>query len=212
MLTRDLTLKLKTIDDAGTFTGLAALYGVVDLTGDLIEPGAFKQAISHQPSTGYPLLWCHDQAIPVGLARIEDSPKALVVHGRLDIGDEDGARAFRRIKSGVVKGISFGFLIPDDPAAVSYEGRQRRLKQVHLLEISLVAVPAQPAAQVVSVKSIADARRLLEGLRGGDLGADVIGELRQIHKHLAHVIPDDPDDDDGDDELLRELQSIASHL
>jgi hypothetical protein len=35
------TLKIKSLSDGGTFQGLAAVYGNVDLGGDSIAPGAF---------------------------------------------------------------------------------------------------------------------------------------------------------------------------
>ena len=35
--------ELKQLDDAGTFTGLASVFGMVDLQGDVIERGAFQK-------------------------------------------------------------------------------------------------------------------------------------------------------------------------
>src|ERR1035437_9416334 len=56
---RDFQLKIKALDAGGTFTGLASSYNGVDLIGDTITPGVFKQAIRQQ-GTGFPLLFAHD--------------------------------------------------------------------------------------------------------------------------------------------------------
>ena len=49
MLTQDFQLRLKSLDDAGSFSGFASTYGgPPDLVGDIIEPGAFAQSIAQQ--------------------------------------------------------------------------------------------------------------------------------------------------------------------
>ena len=39
-------LQVKSLDEAGKFSGLASVYGNVDLGGDVVEPGAFTKAIA----------------------------------------------------------------------------------------------------------------------------------------------------------------------
>ena len=40
---RDFNLKIKSLDDAGTFVGMGAVYDNVDLGNDVIDPGAFAE-------------------------------------------------------------------------------------------------------------------------------------------------------------------------
>ena len=70
MFTQDFSLKLKSLDDEGSFTGYASTYGgPPDLVGDIIEPGAFAQSIAEQ-GKGYPLLWSHRTDEPIGLVKV----------------------------------------------------------------------------------------------------------------------------------------------
>jgi hypothetical protein len=49
MLTRDFSLKVKALDDSGTFTGYASTYGgPPDMVGDVIEPGAYHRKTSER--------------------------------------------------------------------------------------------------------------------------------------------------------------------
>ncbi len=40
------SLKIKSVDETGTFTGLGAAYNNVDLGGDQIMPGAFSRTLA----------------------------------------------------------------------------------------------------------------------------------------------------------------------
>jgi len=190
MEVKDFQFSIKGIDDAGVFTGLAAIYGVEDLQGDIIERGAFSRAIAQQ-GAGFPLLWAHKQDVPIGLAKLSDSERGPTVHGTIDREDPDGQTAYRRVKSGVVKGLSIGFTIPN-PTAVKYRESVRHLSEIKLHEISLVSVPAQPGAQVLEVRSLGDAARVLGGFDAERMGAAEISALRMIEKHLARLLPADP--------------------
>ena len=104
MFTRDFSLRVKGLDNSGSFTGYASTYGgPPDLAGDVIEPGAYRQAIASQ-GNGYPLLWSHRTDEPIGLARISDSPTGLVTEGQLLLSDPQASRVWGFIKNQIVKG------------------------------------------------------------------------------------------------------------
>jgi HK97 family phage prohead protease len=110
---RDFHLKIKSpVDAAGTFSGIASTYDGVDLVGDTIAPGAFKQAIQQQGSGGCPLLFGHSQLEPLGLARISDSSAGLIVAGQLVSADPNAQRAHAHLKAGSIRGLSIGFQVP----------------------------------------------------------------------------------------------------
>ena len=75
-----LALKIKSVDDTGTFTGLGAAYNNVDLGGDKIMPGAFTRTLA--AGKQWPFLWQHDPSNPIGTAKVTDSPQGLQVEGR----------------------------------------------------------------------------------------------------------------------------------
>jgi HK97 family phage prohead protease len=192
--TRDFSFRIvpKSLDgDAGTFVGLASTYGgPPDLVGDVVEPGAFRQAIQNQ-GKGFPLLWAHMQSEPLGLAKISDSPAGLTVNGSLLMRDPAAQRAYEHLKMGSIKGLSIGYQA--DPADVSYsaDGATRLLKSVHLYEISLCAVPCNPGAVVQSVKTLTQVESVLRGYRPGDVTDEVLQQLKGIDATLRGLLRKD---------------------
>jgi HK97 family phage prohead protease len=211
METRDFQLRVKTLDDTGAFTGYASTYGNVDLLGDICEAGCFKQAIQQQ-GRGFPLLWSHMQSEPIGLARISDSKEGLMVDGSLLLSDPAGQRAYGHLKLGSVRGLSIGFDVPKgEGKAVYQKDGTRLLREVRLHEVSLVAVPANPRAQVVSVKSLGDVRQVLRALREGDIDDDALSELKDINLELKRLLVDS-DSEAQTADALREVKALAGEL
>ena len=177
-MTRDFHLKIKSLE-GGSFTGIAAAYNNEDLTGDVIAPGAFGQAIQSQGG-GYPLLFGHDQTQPLGVGKITDSPAGLVVNGALVMVDPNAQRVHAHMLAGSIKGLSIGFQVPPGKS-VDQQNGTRLLREIRLYEISLVAVPANPLAVVTGVKS---AQAVLASLRSGSLApADrtaIVATLQQL--------------------------------
>jgi hypothetical protein len=192
MLTRDFSLKVKALDASGTFTGYASTYGgPPDLAGDIIEPGAYRQSIASQ-GNGYPLLWSHRTDEPIGLARISDSPTGLVTEGKLLLSDPAAQRAYEHLKNGSIKAMSIGYTVPQGEGKVSYANDgTRTIKEVRLLEISLVAVPANPRAIVTNVKSLAQIESVLRGVRPADVTGSTLDQLRSINAALKGLLRKD---------------------
>jgi HK97 family phage prohead protease len=186
---------VKALDnETGAFTGYASTYGApADLTGDIVSPGAFAQSIAQQ-GAGYPLLWSHKQDEPLGIARVSDSASGLVVSGALLMSDSGAQRAYGFLKAGVIKGMSIGYTLPRDGGKVTYsDDGTRTLKEVHLHEVSLVAVPANPRAQVVSVKSIAQIEDVLRGVKPSDVNDEVLAQLRGVSAELKRLLTKNAD-------------------
>jgi HK97 family phage prohead protease len=178
----------------------------VDLTGDIIEPGAFKQAIAQQ-GAGYPLLWSHRQDEPVGIARVSDSKDALVVDGQLLMADPIAQRAYVHLKGKTIKGLSIGFQIPSGAGRVAYrDDGVRIIKEIRLLEVSLVAVPAQPKAQITGVKSLGDVRTLLKGIEEAE--PEDVRELAEISGELKRLLAKQT----GETAILTQVKELAAQL
>jgi HK97 family phage major capsid protein/HK97 family phage prohead protease len=134
-----------TIDDAGTITGMAWPFGSPDRVGDVIERGAI-----HSPEV-LPMLFAHDQAQVIGVwDQIEETPDGLTVKGRLLVDDVERAREVHAmIRTKAVSGLSIGFRTK----AARPRQRGRTITALDLHEISVVAVPSHPGAQITSVKA-----------------------------------------------------------
>lgn len=133
------------VTDEGEITGLAWPFGAPDRMGDLIEKGAFAA-----PAT-LPMLFAHDQAQVIGVwNEIAEAPEGLIVKGKLLIEDVARAREVRAmIRAGAVSGLSIGFITK----AAKPRPRGRTITSLDLHEISIVAVPMHPDAQITSIKS-----------------------------------------------------------
>jgi len=196
--TKDYSLKIKGLDEAtGIFTGVLSTYGPpADLQGDIIEKGAFNQAIAQQ-GNGYPLLWAHLQSEPIGLAKIADSKdsNSLMLTGTLLMTDSGAQRAYQFMKAGVIRGLSIGYSIGTGEGAVSYSdnGNVRRLRSLRLHECSLVAVPCNQNALVNSgsIKSLAQVEKVLRSYRPGDMKGSDLDQLRAIDLALKSLLRKD---------------------
>lgn len=134
-----------TVDDAGTITGIAWPFGSPDRVGDVIEKGAFGFPDS------LPMLFAHDQAQVVGVwEEMAETPDGLTVKGRLLVDDVERAREVcAMIQNKAVTGLSIGFRTK----ASQPRKRGRTITALDLHEISVVAVPSHPGAQITSVKA-----------------------------------------------------------
>ena len=134
-----------TVDDAGTITGIAWPFGSPDRVGDVIEKGAFAS-----PEV-LPMLFAHDQGQVIGVwDEISETPDGLTVKGRLLVDDVERAREVRAmIRTKAVSGLSIGFRTK----ASKPRQRGRTITALDLHEISVVAVPSHPGAQITSIKA-----------------------------------------------------------
>ena len=134
-----------TVDDAGTIAGIAWPFGSPDRVGDVIEKGAITS-----PEV-LPMLFAHDQAQVIGVwDEISETPDGLTVKGRLLVDDVERAREVRAmIRTKAVSGLSIGFRTK----ASKPRQRGRTITALDLHEISVVAVPSHPGAQITSIKA-----------------------------------------------------------
>ncbi len=153
MLTKDLKLELKAVQDDGTFEGYLSVYDEVDLGNDLVEKGAFTKTIQEQKGI-VPLLWHHDPKMPMGVLHLEDDAVGLKVKGEMFIGESDKARemhgmAKRYQQMGRPMGLSIGY----DTIKKAFEKGIRHLKELKLYEGSMTLFPMLTSAVLTSIKS-----------------------------------------------------------
>lgn len=178
--------ELKEIKEDGTFVGVASVYGVEDLGGDVIEKGAFKKTIAENPTV--PILWQHRADEVIGRGTVKEWQGKVMLEAALDLEDATALKAYRKLKSGLIKGLSIGFSTIKH-AWEEVEGRTiRHISELKLWEVSVVTFPMLPAAQVTRVKSAEESR--IEAL---EKQVQALTEAT-----LAKGTPDDAKAGDGD--------------
>ncbi|NSM56874.1 HK97 family phage prohead protease, partial [Wolbachia endosymbiont of Atemnus politus] len=142
-------LSIKNIGENGIFSGYASVFNIVDKQNDLILPGAFKENLNKDKIK---LLWQHNPSKPIGnIIDICENDVGLYITAHLLLGIRKAEEAYLMLKTGVINGLSIGYMpIKYD---IDHESGARVLRQVELWEVSLVTFPANSAAQVVNVKS-----------------------------------------------------------
>lgn len=170
-----------TVDDAGAIEGIAWPFGSVDRVGDEILPGAFAKA-----AAPLPMLDTHNQGAVIGVwESIVETAQGLMVKGRLLIDDIARAREVRAaIRAGAVGGLSIGFMTK---AAKPRKGGGRTISDLDLVEVSTVAVPANPGARIVTAKA-ADAEKGPKMDNQEQVAAPEVAALQTEVKNLAETV------------------------
>lgn len=155
MQTLNLKLEIKALNDR-EFEGYGSVFNALDLVGDVVAPGAFKASLAEHAVAGtLPLMfWMHkpDHVAGAWVSMSEDR-RGLAVKGVL-ADTQLGNEMRTLLKMQAVRGLSIGFRTRDSEWIDDDEnGVHRVIKDVDLVEVSLVSMAANPLAQVASVKS-----------------------------------------------------------
>lgn len=210
METKSFSFELRSIDgDTGVIEGMASSYDRRDRKSSTMAVSAFAASLQEHRArnTSPAMLLHHDINKPVGRwDDFNETSLGLEVRGTLASNTRDGADALGLVKSGALQGLSVGF-IPlkqtRDKAGYSV------FTDVDLIEISLVSVPANPDARIISVRAF-DAPRDVE---------DVFrqcGLSKRSAKAAAgaawRTISDAPDEYEAERRILSILQKSAAVL
>ena len=97
-----LQFKMEGVDDQGIFTGHASVFNVVDLDGDVVEPGAFAETLATgAASAGVLIFGQHeDRKEPLGRTlELREDSIGLYVKGQ--ISDTTAGRDYRQLTEAV---------------------------------------------------------------------------------------------------------------
>lgn len=153
--------KVKSLSDEGEFEGYGSVFGVKDSYGDVVVKGAFGKSLDDWKERGTlpSMLWQHDAHEPVGVyAEMKEDDHGLYVRGKIltEAGDLE-RRAHAHVKAGSVRGLSIGYSIPIGGIEFDKDNDAYLLKQINLWEVSLVTFPANPEAEIDTVKAALEA-------------------------------------------------------
>lgn len=125
------------------FAGYAALFDVRDAARDVIRPGAFARTLAARAAQWLgplPLYWQHRPDMRIGwVEQAAEDERGLRVTAMLD--DPHGL-VIPAVKAGKVTGLSIGYRA----RGFIRDAQGRELRDIDLIEVSLVHHPMQPGA------------------------------------------------------------------
>lgn len=147
---------IKTDGDTGKFAGYASVFGGIDSYGDTILKGAFETTLKRD---GKPKMFYGHQAfdgLPIGKWTVaKEDDHGLYVEGEITPGMSLAGDVRAALKHGTLDGLSIGGYLKAGDFEMLDDGKRVIKKWSRLIEISVVAFPADSSARVdlSSVKS-----------------------------------------------------------
>jgi HK97 family phage prohead protease len=143
-------VELKLVGGEGlAFSGYASKFGLVDAYGDTIQAGAYKNTLKNRERP-IRLRWNHYGDVIGKWLKVVEDQKGLYVEGELTPGHSKAQDVYALLKHGAIDGLSIGYRVK---AYEQTDEDTRLLKEIELVEISVVEEPADLGATVESVKS-----------------------------------------------------------
>jgi HK97 family phage prohead protease len=142
-------LDLKFVGEGMTFSGYASVFGQVDSYGDTIDPNAYDLTLKDRVRP-VRMRWNHYGPVIGKWLRMTTDKTGLFVEGELTPGHSKAIDTYASLKHGAVDGLSIGYIAK---SAVENPNGTRLLKDIELVEISIVEEPADINATVSSIKS-----------------------------------------------------------
>lgn len=135
------------VGEDGVFSGYACIFGKTDLGRDVVERGAFRDALKRRSASGVRMLFQHDPHDVIGgWTEIREDSTGLYVKGRLTDETQRGREIITLMRAGALDGLSIGYRTLR--AKTDTKSGVRRLLEVDLWEVSVVTFPMQPEARV----------------------------------------------------------------
>lgn len=207
--------EIKMDGETGKFAGYASVFGGVDSYGDTILKGAFETTLKRD---GKPKMFYGHQAfdgLPIGKWTVaKEDDHGLYVEGEITPGMSLAGDVRAALKHGTLDGLSIGGYLKAGDFELLEEGNRIIKKWSKLVEISVVAFPADSAARVdlSSVKSAVDGMNTIQDLErflrdAGGFSREAVKTILSRAKDLLNQR-----DADHEDEAKREMDSLALFL
>jgi len=169
-------------DDDGSFEGYASVFGNKDLGNDVIMQGAFSKSIYKKKPKQIKLLYQHKTDEPIGVIDdVMEDKRGLKVKGRLAMNTQKGREVFELMKMGALDSMSIGYRL--NPKGYHYDDKEKKrvIKEVDLMEISMVTFPMNPKAKITKVKlAEMNVRELEHYLRDAGMSGSVAKQSANI--------------------------------
>ena len=156
---------------------------MLDRSGDVIERGAWRKTLKEWKGRGdVPIFWQHRAEYAIGKCmNLKLTSEGLVGEAVLNMDDEDATKVWNKMKGGSVQFISIGGMVKKaewvDPDVRAKTGVWRKITEMDLMEISLVANPANPSARVTQLAKAMD-----EGFEEDDEASEMLFGKKVVAK------------------------------
>ena len=155
-------------DKEGVFEGYASKFNGNDAMNDTILPGAYTKTIESKKRI--PMLHGHNPGKVIGKwMHMEEDSSGLLVVGEFTPNHSEAQNVYASAKHGATDGMSIGFRMgKDDFEKKEDEDGGRIIKNIDLVEVSIVTFPADADArisivkeEILDVNTIKDAEHIL---------------------------------------------------
>ena len=151
----DVALRMDDERKVGIIEGMASTYGNVDLGGDTVKKGAFKQTLKHKGGK-VKLFADHgwDMKTFMGIAYLEDSEDGLAMKAEMPLDASDVKDNFIKVKFAMDKGEDMGLSIGYEAIKSKYlADGTRELSEISVFEVSMTPFPMDTHAKILSARS-----------------------------------------------------------
>ncbi len=171
MQTKSFDLQIKEArEDAPGIVAYASTFDrIPDAYGDVVAKGAFAGTLSRLAENGYnlPLLYGHVMDNPSNIigtvTKAVEDDHGLLVEATFDMENPNAQQVRRAILAKAINKLSFAFSILDSKSVELEDGTEaRELRELEIYEVSIVVVPANPRAAVVSAKDAEPEQKMSE--------------------------------------------------
>lgn len=151
--TLDYATRFVSDDEAGTFSGYAAVFNERNSYNEIVRPGTFARTLAEHQARGTrpPMLWSHRTDEVIGVwTDIREDERGLAVTGKLVTETARAREVLALMKAGALTGLSIGFRPRQQERGPN---GVRILSDADLIEISPVALPSAGSARIKQVRT-----------------------------------------------------------
>lgn len=147
-------------DQPGQFTAVVSVFGNVDLVGDRVMPGAFKNSLARWKQSGdpVPVIWSHSWDDPfahIGYVKSAlETAAGLQITGQLDLDKPFAKQVYDLLVDRRVKEFSFAYDVLNEQRA---KDGANNLTELGLIEVGPTLKGANPETQLIAAKALDEA-------------------------------------------------------
>jgi HK97 family phage prohead protease len=162
------------------FSGYASMFDGLDSYGDTIKAGAYKNTLMDRERP-IQLRWNHYGPVIGKFTELYEDERGLYVSGELTKGHSVAEDTAALLRHGAISGMSIGYIVKEE----EQQGVIRALKEIELIEISIVETPADNNAHITSLKSATKLKDVEQVLRQKGFSqkeaTEIVATVKKIH-------------------------------
>ncbi|MFF0942698.1 HK97 family phage prohead protease [Kocuria sp. CPCC 205300] len=208
METKNLAVNIKAVDEneagtEGTFEAIVSAFGNIDSYGDVMAKGAFADSLKSWEDSGdpIPVVWSHAKDDPFShigtVVEAKETDDGLWVKAQLDLENPTAVQVHKLLKGRRVRQFSFAYSVRDS-GPIEVDGiKATELRSVDLYEVGPTLVGANPATQLLGVKSAeVKAGRVLSA-KNTEVVNNAISALKAAESALKELLSAADTSDEG---------------